>query len=148
MERQNSFYQIPSQTDVLAHNINFPICLQEMDSNGRLKKIQAMEMRCFCMIPHISYKYYITYGEVHSRIEAAISPFVDLLTTVKKHKLKWYGHISHSTSLAKSILQGIVPGRRGGSRQRKRWEDNIKEWTALAFSRFQNAAMDQVWCMN
>ena len=34
--------------------------------------------------------------------------------------------------LAKTILQGIVKGKRRG-RQKKRWEDNIKEWTGKDF---------------
>ena len=38
---------------------------------------------------------------------------------------------SRSSGLSKTILQGTVKGgrRRGG--QRKRWEDNIKDWTCL-----------------
>ena len=60
-------------------------------------------------------------------IERAIGPYDDLLTTVKRRKLKWYGHVSRSSGLSKTILQGTVKGgrRRGG--QRKRWEDNIKD---------------------
>ena len=49
---------------------------------------------------------------------------------MKKRKLRWYGHITRSTGLAKMILQGTVQGGRRG-RQKKRWEDNITEWTGL-----------------
>ena len=42
-------------------------------------------------------------------------------------------------SLAKTILQGTVKGGRRQGRQRKRWEDNIREWTGLEFSRSQRA---------
>ena len=35
------------------------------------------------------------------------------------------------SGLAKTIVQGTVQGRRRKGRQRKRWEDNIKEWTGL-----------------
>ena len=31
--------------------------------------------------------------------------------------------------MAKTILQGTVKGARRRGRQKKRWEDNIKEWT-------------------
>ena len=54
----------------------------------------------------------------------------DLLTTVKKRKLRWHGHKTRSTGLAKMILQGTVGGRRRG-RQKKRWVDNVTEWTGL-----------------
>ena len=58
----------------------------------------------------------------------------NLLTTVKRRKLQWYGHISRSSGLAEAILQGTVKGSRIQSRQRKRWEDNIREWTGLEFA--------------
>ena len=35
-------------------------------------------------------------------------------------------------------MQGTVKGGIQG-RQRKRWEDNIREWTGLEFGRFQRA---------
>ena len=41
--------------------------------------------------------------------------------------------------LAKTILQGIVKGGKRQDRQRKRWEDNIREWTGLEFGRSQRA---------
>ena len=34
----------------------------------------------------------------------------DLLTMVKKRKLRWYGHISRSSGMAKTILQWTVKG--------------------------------------
>ena len=95
------------------------------------RRIQAMEMRCYRRLLNISYTEHITNVEVRSRIERAIGPYEDLLTTVKRRKLKWYGHVSRSSGLSKTIMQGTVKGgrRRGG--QRKRWEDNIKDWTCL-----------------
>ena len=53
----------------------------------------------------------------------------DLLTTVKQHKLKWYRLVTRSTGLAKKILQGTEYKK--DSRQKKRWEDNIPEWTGM-----------------
>ena len=40
---------------------------------------------------------------------------------------------------AKTILQGTVKGGRRQVRQRKRWKDNIKEWTGLDFGKSQRA---------
>ena len=72
-------------------------------------------------------------------IQQAIGPHDGLLTTVKRRKLQWYGHVFRSSSLAKTILQGTVKGGRRQSRKRKRWEDNIREWTGLEFGRSQRA---------
>ena len=45
--------------------------------------------------------------------------------------------------MTKTILQGTVRGTRRRGRQRKRWEDNIKEWTGLDFPETQRAADDR-----
>ena len=93
------------------------------------RRMQALEMRCFRKLLGISYRDHITNEEVKARIGNAIGPYEDLLTTVKRRKLKWYGHVTRSSGLTKTV-QG---GRRRG-RQRKRWEDNIKEWTGLPWN--------------
>ena len=36
-------------------------------------------------------------------------------------------------------MQGTVNGRRRQGRQRKRWEDNIREWTGLEFAKSKRA---------
>ena len=41
--------------------------------------------------------------------------------------------------MAKTILQGTVKGGRKQSRERKRWEDNIREWTGLEFAKSHRA---------
>ena len=57
----------------------------------------------------------------------------------QRPKLKWYGHVSCSLGLAKTILQGTVKvGRRQGG-QRKSWEDNIRKWTGMEFGKSQRA---------
>ena len=80
-----------------------------------------MEIRCYRKILHILYKDHVTDEEVRAKIQQAVRPHEDLLTIVKRRKLQWYGHVSRSTGLAKTILQGTKGGRRQG-RQRKRWE--------------------------
>ena len=98
------------------------------------RRIQALEMRCFCKLLSISYRSHITNEEVKARIGNAIGPYEDLLTSVKRCKLKWYGHVTGSSGLAKTILQGTVQGGRRRGRQRKRWEDSIKQWTGLEWN--------------
>ena len=98
-----------------------------------LKKLQATEMRCFRKLLGISYRDHITNDAVRDRIRQAIGPYDDILTTVKKRKLKWFGHVSRSSGLAKTILQGTVQGGRRRDRQKKRWENNIAECRGLKF---------------
>ena len=86
-----------------------------------------MKMRCYRKILHISYKDHVTNQEVCAKIQQAIRPHKDLLTIITRRKLQWYGHVSHSSGLAKTILQGTVKG--------GRWQ----EWTGLEFAKSQRA---------
>ena len=57
---------------------------------------------------HISYKDHVTNQEVRAKIQQAIGPHEDLLTILKRRKLRWYDHVSRSSGVAKTILQGTV----------------------------------------
>ena len=92
---------------------------------AELEKItQAFEMRCYRRLLNISYKDHVTNEEVRRKIQAAIGEYDELLTLVKERKLRWFGQ---------TILQGKVKGKGKRGRQKKRWEDNIKEWTGMDF---------------
>ena len=61
------------------------------------RRIQAMEMRCYRKILHISYKDHVTNDEVRAMIQQAIGPHEDLLTIVKKTQtaVVWSGFPFH-----------------------------------------------------
>ena len=115
-------------------------------------------MRCSRKILHISYKDHVTNEEVRAKIQQAIGPHEDLLTIVKRRKLQWYGHVSRSSGLVKTVLQCTVKRGRRQGRQRKRLEDNIREWTGLEFGKSQRAVesrengenwlRNHLWCPN
>ena len=73
------------------------------------------------------------------KIQQEIGPHEDLLTIERRRKGPWYGHVFRSSGLAKTILQGTVDGGRRQGRQRRRWEDNVREWTGLEFAKSQTA---------
>ena len=103
------------------------------------RRIQAMEMWCYRKILRISFKDHVTNEEVCAKIQQAIRPHEGLLTIIKRCKLQWNGHVSHSSGLVKTVLQGTVKGGRRQGRQRKRSEDNIREWTGLESTKSQRA---------
>ena len=70
------------------------------------KRTQAFEMRCYRRLLNISYEDHVTSEEVRRKIQVAIGDYDELLTLVKKRKLRWFGHVSRSSGLAKTILQG------------------------------------------
>ena len=70
----------------------------------------------------------------------------DITGLPSRRRLQWFGHVSRSSGLAKTILQGTVKrGRRQGG-QRKRWEDNIRKWTGLEFGKSQRAVENRGKC--
>ena len=82
----------------------------------------------------------------------------NIKTMAKRRKLLWHGHVSRSSGLANTIVQSTVKGGRRQGRQRKRWEDNIREWTGLEFAKSQRAMENRknggnwlrnhLWCPN
>ena len=63
-------------------------------------------MRCYRRLLNISYKDHATNVEVRRKTQAAIGEYDELLILVNKRKLRWFGHVSRSSGLAKTILQG------------------------------------------
>ena len=104
--------------------------------HGRNRRNSAPVILC---ILHISYKHNVTNEEVRAKIQRAIGSHEDLRAIVKRRKLQGYGHVSRSSGLAKTIVQGTVKGGRRQGRQSKRWEDNIRERTGLEFGKPQRA---------
>ena len=100
------------------------------------KRTQALEMRCYRRLLNISYKDHVTNEEVRRKIQAAIGEYDELLTLVKKRRLRWFGHVSRSSGLAKTILQGTVKGKKEKEADRRRGGKTIsksgQEWTLPA----------------
>ena len=85
----------------------------------------AFEMRCYPRLFNISHKDHVTNKEVCRKIQAAIGEYDKHLTLVKKWKLWWFGLVSRSSGLARTILQGTEKGKRRG-RHKKRWKTILK----------------------
>ena len=108
------------------------------------KRILAFEMKNIRKLLGITYLDRVTNQEIIDRISSSsTSPFTDILTTVKRRKLKWYGHVTRGDGLAKIILQGNVEGKRSRGRPKKQWIDNIKEWTGKGFNELNEIVYDR-----
>ena len=104
------------------------------------KSTLAFEMRCYRRLLNISYKDHVTNEEVRRKIQAAIREYDELLTLVRKKETKMVWLCFKVFCLAKKFLQGTVKGKRKRGRRKKRWEDNIKEWTGIDFASSTRAA--------
>jgi hypothetical protein len=47
---------------------------------------------------------HVTNEEVKSRIRQAIGPYEELITTIKRRKLKWFGHVTRG-EVSKTVLR-------------------------------------------
>ena len=73
-----------------------------LNCRGTEKKL-AFEMRCYQWLFNIMYKDHVTNKEVCRTIQVAMGEY-DIPDLVKKPKLRWLGHVSKSSGLAKTIL--------------------------------------------
>ncbi|MEW8546065.1 MAG: hypothetical protein AB2693_21295, partial [Candidatus Thiodiazotropha sp.] len=93
----------PGSKVKLMHSLVISIFLYARESwtlPAELEKItQAFEMRCYRRFLNISYRDHATNEEVPRKIQAAIREYDELMTWVKKRKLRWFGLISRSSGL-------------------------------------------------
>ena len=131
-----SFLSDQGTTDVPPCHIPLSVCLGNMYPHSRAVKKNTSHGNEVLLqdTTHLIQRPYYQRGS-----QQAIGPHEDLLTIVKRHKLQWYGHVSYSSGLAKIILQGTVKRGRRQGRQRKRWEDNLRECIGLEFAKSKRA---------
>ena len=69
------------------------------------RRIQAFENKCYRRMLHISYREHRTNHYVRQIVTTHAGEQEPLITTVKRRKLAWYGHVTRHTSLSKTIPQ-------------------------------------------
>ena len=66
-----------------------------------------------------------------------------LLSTIKKRKCQYLGHIIRGDGIQRLLMEGRINGRRGRGRPRTMWTDNIKEWTKMSYNDCIRVAQDR-----
>ena len=73
-----------------------------------------------------------------------------LFDNIKSKTLKLFGHIKRSSvGLSKLCLEGMIQGKRSRGRPKRRWRDNIFEWTpAENWTSINQLSLDRVLWRN
>ena len=94
-------------------------------SKSSMKRIKAFENWCLRRMLKISW----TEKKSNKEVFEMCSTKPELIQKLVRLKLKYAGHIMRHTNQQKSLLEGMVEGKRSPGRQRLTWMDNIKEWS-------------------
>ena len=97
-----------------------------------LARIQAMERRCYRKILRSSHEDHVTNEEVYAKIQQAIGPHetqTEVVWTCLPFIRSGKNHLARHSESGKQTRQT----------ERKRWKDNMREWTGLEFAKSQRA---------
>ena len=63
---------------------------------------------------------------------------------IKTKKLKWYGHLKRSNLPIRDTVDGLIEGKRRRGRPRRRWRQDIHEWTQMSWTDINKAVKDRL----
>ena len=146
MEEQNNFDHIKNpviegnRLSVALYGCQSWTLTEDMEA-----RITSFEFKCYRRILRIPYTEQKTNEEVKNRIELEVGKIVNLLEVIRKRKLQWFGHMVRQSgdSLGKTILEGMVDGKRSRGRPEKSWMNNIIEWTGMTVMELTTTARDR-----
>ena len=95
------------------------------------QKIQGFENKSHRTLLGITYREMKTNEYINYVMISLICTYEQIVQYIRRRKLKWYGHTIRHDNLRKTILQGMVEGNRKCDRPKRKWIDDIKEWSKL-----------------
>jgi len=101
-------------------------------------RLNAFEMVMHRRMMRISWTEHRTNNSILQELEPACR-----LLEVKRRKLRYFGHVVRADNLCTYVLHGIVAGKRRRGRPRRRWTDDIKQWTGIPVAECVQLAKDR-----
>ena len=121
----------------------FPVVMYGCESwtmkKAECRRIDALELWCWRRLLRVPW----TARRSNQSILKEISPGISLEEMMLKLKLQYFGHLMRRVdSLEKTLMLGVIEGRRRRGRQRMRWLDGIID-SDVSLSELWELVMDR-----